>query len=114
MSENEERKESKPFSSLRLEPWEIEAIVQSFRESFGRGEIRLFGSRIDPRRRGGDIDLYVLPRDGAKDLGKTRVDFLVRLKGRIGERQIDLVIDRGSDRPIDRVAKEKGVVLWRD
>ena len=99
--------------SIRLEAVEIEAIVKSFRESFGKGEIRLFGSRIDPTRRGGDIDLHVIPEGSTKDLGPKRVDFLVRLKHRIGERRIDLVVDRGTERPIDSVAKREGVLLWK-
>jgi len=79
---------------------------------FGQGEIRLFGSRVDDARGGGDIDLYVTPDDRA-NLAERRITFLARLKRRIGEQKIDLVIASRTPRPIDRVAHEQGIVLCR-
>ncbi|HSO83521.1 MAG TPA: nucleotidyltransferase domain-containing protein, partial [Thiocapsa sp.] len=46
---------------MRLNPTEIAAIERAARETFApRSTIRLFGSRPDDSRRGGDIDLIDL------------------------------------------------------
>jgi uncharacterized protein len=76
---------------VRLTTQQTQAIITAFLEVFGKGEIRLFGSRVDDSRRGGDIDLYVIPASQDK-LGEARIHFLARLKRRIGEQRIDLVI----------------------
>jgi hypothetical protein len=47
---------------MRLMPQEIAAIDLAARECFApRSMVRLFGSRLDDSRRGGDIDLLVEP-----------------------------------------------------
>lgn len=46
---------------MRLNSQQQEAIVSTFLEVFGKGEIRLFGSRVDDRLHGGDIDLRGSP-----------------------------------------------------
>ncbi len=43
---------------IRLSDWQINAIKRSAEESFGKGtKVILFGSRVYPEKRGGDIDL---------------------------------------------------------
>ena len=97
---------------MRLKKYEIEAIGQTFADVFEHGEIYLFGSRTDDSQRGGDIDLYVHSTFCEK-LAAKKIDFLVEIKSKIGMQKIDLVIDRGSDRLIDKKAKETGVLLWK-
>ena len=96
---------------MRLTESEIRAIQETFLDVFESGEIFLFGSRIDDTKRGGDIDLYISTpyKDG---LVRRKIDFLVKLKRKIGEQKIDVVLDRGQDNPIDRVAKQ-GVLLCK-
>lgn len=96
---------------MRLKEEEIRAIRRSFETTFQGGELYLFGSRVDDSKKGGDIDLYVVPHD-ATELVKKKIAFLVDLKQRIGEQKIDVVIDRRQNRPIDRVARKEGVLLW--
>lgn len=62
--------------------------------------------------RGGDIDLYIIP-DSGDNLASKKVDFQVLLKKAIDEQKIDVVIDRGKNRLIDRIAKTTGVLLCR-
>ena len=95
---------------MRLTPEEIDVIKESFMEVFQEGEIYLFGSRVDDALRGGDIDLYI-QTPPVEDLAEKKVDFLVKLKRRIGERKIDVVIARDETRPIERAALESGVKL---
>ncbi len=95
---------------MRLSSEATSAIQETFLQVFAKGEIYLFGSRVDDSRKGGDIDLYVVADDKAK-LGEKRIEFLTRVKQRIGNQRIDLVVDRGTRRPIDEIAKAEGVLL---
>ena len=97
---------------MRLKESEVEAISKTFVDIFEHGEIYLFGSRTDDTQRGGDIDLYV-HSNSKKQLSSKKVDFLVKLKNKIGFQKVDLVIDRGSDRIIDKKAKETGILIWK-
>ena len=95
---------------MRLTPQQHQAIKKYFLDVFKEGQIYLFGSRVDDRRRGGDIDLYIrTPR--LENLVRKKIDFLVKLKREIGEQKIDVVFDKGLERYIDREAREKGVLL---
>lgn len=93
---------------MRLTQQEIEAIRSSFYEVFKNGRIYLFGSRVDDRQKGGDIDLFVMS-EGA-DLEK-KIDFLVLLKQKIGDQKIDVVISKDRNRLIEQEALTNGVEL---
>jgi AcrR family transcriptional regulator len=101
---------------MRLTAHEVAAIRTTAVAVFGPDAVvRLFGSRIDDARRGGDIDLHVeVPvGDGASDLEDLRFRFVDALHGAIGEQRIDVVV-RTMDaavRPIDAIAYEQGVRL---
>jgi predicted nucleotidyltransferase len=97
---------------MRLDARAVRDIEEIFLQVFEKGELFLFGSRVDDTRKGGDIDLYLVPE--SKDaLGLKRIEFLTRVKRRLGERHIDLVIDRGTERPIDTRAREEGLLLCK-
>lgn len=100
---------------MRLNSGQVEAIKQEARHFFGaQAEVWLFGSRVDDNRRGGDVDLYV--RSGMSDadqLAAARFAFLARIKRRIGDRKIDLVLQcaGGEELPIHQLARQLGVKL---
>jgi predicted nucleotidyltransferase len=100
---------------MRLSAEQIEAIKQETEHFFGtQAEVWLFGSRVDDNRRGGDVDLFV--DSGVSDaaqLAAARFAFLARLKRRIGDRKIDLVLQRkgGEALPIHELARKQGVRL---
>ncbi|MEB3196457.1 MAG: nucleotidyltransferase domain-containing protein [Candidatus Sericytochromatia bacterium] len=97
-------------SAVRLNEQQQQAIVTTFHEVFGEGRVLLFGSRTDDTRKGGDIDLYAQP--AARDaLMEKRVTFLARLKRRIGEQKVDLVIASDPARPIEQAALQQGILL---
>jgi predicted nucleotidyltransferase len=75
-----------------------------------KGELYLFGSRLDDARKGGDIDLYIVI-DNRDRLGEKRIEFLTQIKQHIGDQRIDLVIERGTNRPIDKIAISEGLLL---
>ncbi len=103
------------WASMRLSAAQIEAIKQEAEHYFGsRAEVWLFGSRVDDKQRGGDVDLYV--ESGMRDadqLVRARFAFLAQLKRRIGDGKIDLVLQRegGEVLPIYEIAKQHGVRL---
>ena len=95
---------------MRLTTLQHQAIKRYFLEVFKEGQIYLFGSRVDERKKGGDIDLYIRPAD-TKNLVRKKLDFLIKLKREIGNQKIDVVFDTGLYRAIDRVAMQEGVRL---
>jgi len=95
---------------MRITETEKTSIRDTFQEVFGEGEIYLFGSRVDDTVKGGDIDLFLIPRN-SQDLLEKKLDFLVTLKEKIGDQKIDLVISRDKTRLIEKEAMEKGVKL---
>ncbi len=100
---------------MRLSSAQIEAIKQETEHFFGaQAEVWLFGSRVDDKQRGGDVDLYV--ESGMRDASQivaARFAFLAQLKRRIGDGKIDLVLKRegGEVLPIYEIAKQHGVKL---
>lgn len=100
---------------MRLSTDQIRTIKQEAENFFGSGaEVWLFGSRVDDAQRGGDVDLYVRPAVADPErLASARFAFLARLKRRLGDRKIDLVLQRegGDELPIYTLAREQGVRL---
>jgi len=95
---------------MRLTQKQISSIKSNFQTFFNDGKIYLFGSRVDDSRKGGDIDLYISTQDRRK-LVEKKINFLVGLQREIGEQKIDVVLDYGTNRLIDKRAKETGVLL---
>ncbi len=86
---------------MRLSAGESQAILALLGESLGKdgGELFLFGSRIDDKARGGDIDLLLL-MDGSRMAKKWRAKshlLTAALKMGLGERRIDLSIKTPAD-----------------
>ncbi|MEA2019930.1 MAG: hypothetical protein U9N59_15980 [Campylobacterota bacterium] len=95
---------------MRLNQKQIDAIKTNFNNFFIEGTIYLFGSRIDDDKKGGDIDLYISTKN-RENLAYKKIQFLANLKREIGEQKIDVVLDYGQDRLIDKKAKEEGISL---
>lgn len=95
---------------MRLSTAQQQSILRAARQNFGGdAKVWLFGSRVDDARRGGDVDLYV-EADGPNT-------WLSALRCKIAieeelDLHVDLVVnDRVSDKPIYKIAKDKGVRL---
>lgn len=75
-------------------------------------EPRLFGSRLDDARRGGDIDLVVRTDLPPAEAARRRLDLLADLWRQLGERKIDVVFDDGiTASSIVARARREGVPL---
>ena len=96
---------------MRLTPEEQSQIKTIIAANFGDdAAVWLFGSRVDDNKRGGDVDLYVVPKQ-QDDLFHKRVNCLGRLEDRLLY-PVDLVIhEAGRDLAVYRIAQKTGVRL---
>ncbi|HPO55896.1 MAG TPA: nucleotidyltransferase domain-containing protein [Ignavibacteriaceae bacterium] len=74
---------------MRLKEFEIEAIKSTIKEYDENAELFLFGSRIDDKKRGGDIDVLVI--SNIISLSE-KIKIKIKLYNTIGERKIDIII----------------------
>ena len=101
---------------MRLSPEQRRVLLDSARACFGAGvQVRLFGSRLDERQRGGDIDLLLETelRDPAQIVA-AHCRFLADAYAQLGEQKIDLLIDypgRTNRAPIFERARSQGQLL---
>ncbi|MGE0566265.1 MAG: nucleotidyltransferase domain-containing protein [Gammaproteobacteria bacterium] len=101
---------------MRLTERESQEIRNAVSRHFGAdAAVRVFGSRADDSKRGGDIDLYVeTDMADAERIFRSEMALLVDLNLTLGEQKIDLVVRRRGEPPtlpIHRVAKETGILL---
>ena len=97
---------------MRLPKKTQQEIIRLFSNYFPTGKLYLFGSRVDPNAKGGDIDLLCEIEGDASILLEKRSAFLIALQKKIGEQKIDFVLYRPSeqpDLPIAKIAKSTGV-----
>ncbi|WP_457636433.1 nucleotidyltransferase domain-containing protein [Persephonella sp.] len=85
---------TKELKTIRLTEYELKAIKETAREVFGNeAKVWLFGSRVNPELKGGDIDIYVeIPDYKETDVFKKKIKFLIKLEEQIGEQKIDLIV----------------------
>ena len=82
----------------------------------GGAVVKLFGSRLDDHKKGGDIDLLlILPGEQSmSEIFQIKISFLTALEQKIGEQKVDLLIrHKGNENiPVFKEAMQKGVELW--
>jgi uncharacterized protein len=102
------------YDLMRLTEKQRAEILRTAAEVFGAGAtVTLFGSRVDDTERGGDIDLMITTDADAATARQQKIRFLVKLKQRIGDRRIDVVLRTpdSEDRTIHRIASSEGVMI---
>ena len=97
---------------MRLSAKEIKTIKSCAKAFFGvHARVLLFGSRVDDQKRGGDIDLYIIPETN-KDHYFKKMNFLVALEKSLDEQKIDVVIAKmNNKRLVDKIALMEGIEL---
>ena len=93
---------------MRLSEHETQVITEAVYRVDPGARIWLFGSRVDDKRRGGDIDLAVLSRCIDR---KESHAICHEICDRIGEQKIDLVVAPDRNYPMLARAIETGVPL---
>lgn len=101
---------------MRLSQREIDVIKEAALRHFGAdAEVRLFGSRTDDTKKGGDIDLYVSSSlADAEQAVRAEAAFWSELQARLGDQRIDILVDYPTKqtRPsIYQKAREQGLRL---
>lgn len=64
-----------------------------------RGQLFLFGSRTDDKKKGGDIDLYLLleSQSDVETLKTSKTKISYDIQGLIGEQKIDITINSKNE-----------------
>lgn len=93
---------------MRLTSKEIESIKKVILEIFGESEIRVFGSRLDDSKKGGDIDIFVIPKNRDK-LFEKKIKASAKLENLLFK-PVDIVVHYDFDRMIEKEAL-KGEVI---
>lgn len=98
---------------MRLTADEIAGIKAATREALGENAVvRLFGSRVDDRLRGGDVDLH-FEMDGPPPDYRLRGRLWAALERAVDGRKVDTVFSvRGTvPRGFERIAYRDGIIL---
>ena len=99
---------------MRLSPASTALIRRIVTEQAGSdARVRLFGSRLDDARRGGDIDLLVELDHPVAHPAQLSADIAARCSRRLQGRKVDVVISAPnlSELPIHTHARSRGVLL---
>lgn len=73
---------------MRLTKFESEVIKKTIEKNIKNAEIYLFGSRVDDKKKGGDIDLLIIS-DNDTNLKMLR-KINIELEDELGEQKIDI------------------------
>lgn len=99
---------------MRISHHDCEKLKLAVHDIVGNGaSARVFGSRLDDDRRGGDLDLYVELDTEVANPALIAARIVARAQTYLGERHIDVVLRDPStaELPIHRIARETGIVL---
>ena len=94
---------------MRLTSKEIDIIRNKVETIFSKSVIYLFGSRVYDDKKGGDIDLYIVPQDKQDNFSKK-----LRLKSMLEDllfKPVDIVIAKDETRVIEQEALQYGIKL---
>ena len=93
---------------MRLSATEVQKIKNKVQGIFGESIIYLFGSRLDDTKKGGDIDLYIVPKDN-NNLFKKKLQIKTTLEDTL-YKPVDVVVASDQNRLIEKEAL-KGIIL---
>lgn len=99
---------------MRLDPAAIATIKREVAAALGDdARVRLFGSRLDDARKGGDVDLLVEVDRPIDRAIWTACELEARLIRALGGRKVDVVLAAPNvpEQSIHRVARAEGVLL---
>jgi len=96
---------------MRLSTKDVNIIKTTLQENIGNVKVYLFGSRVDDRKKGGDIDIYVEAEKEVSLYEKMKILSLLETRGI--QRKIDLIIKTPEHQHgmIGQEAVQTGVLL---
>lgn len=93
---------------MRLKPEEVKTIKEAIFSLDPDARVFLFGSRADPSKKGGDIDLLVLSQElDSMDSLKIQKKLFKRLQ----EQKIDVIVASDDSDPFIKIALNNGIEL---
>lgn len=95
---------------MRLSDKERAIIKKSIDTIIGDATVYLFGSRVDDAKKGGDIDLYIIPKI-QHDLFRKKLKLKTFLEDKL-YKPVDIVISKNRQRPIEQEAL-KGIKIQK-
>nr|VFJ56370.1 MAG: Nucleotidyltransferase domain-containing protein [Candidatus Kentron sp. FW] len=99
---------------MRLTERQQKTIRDAAVEIFGsKTKVRLFGSRLDDHKKGGDIDLLVECSSPMENPGLAAARMAAKIQFQLGERKIDILYTWPGHRasPIHEAAGRQGILL---
>jgi len=97
-----------PDFQIRLTQNERQAIIQTILSYDANASIYLYGSRCNPSKKGGDIDIAILSSKIDRSvISKIRL----RLFDLIGDQKIDIISGDLADSAFLKMAIETGILL---
>jgi len=93
---------------MRLSDSEVQKIKTKVQSIFGVAVVYLFGSRVDDTKKGGDIDLYIVPKN-SDDLFRKKMQIKTMLED-ILYKPVDIVIATNQKRLIEKEALQ-GIII---
>ena len=102
----------KNYQNIRLSNKYIETIKALALKFFDSDDVRIFGSRADINKKGGDIDIYI-KTGKSKNILKSKLQFLTEFEKLLGRQKVDLIIEykNSKNKPIFDEAKSTGIRL---
>ncbi len=93
---------------MRLSKEELKLIKKVILQIFGSARVVIFGSRLDKKKKGGDIDIFVIPANKDRLLTKkAKAEFI--LENEL-YKPIDILIHRDFSKKIEQEAL-KGIEI---
>ncbi|MBA3284462.1 MAG: nucleotidyltransferase domain-containing protein [Nitrosopumilus sp.] len=93
---------------MRLKPEEVKIIKDAVAVLDPQAKVFLFGSRVDPEKKGGDIDLLILSQV-LTDIDSLKIHKI--LFEEMEEQKIDILIAADSQDPFVKLALTKSIKL---
>ncbi len=92
---------------MRLKKSEIELIKETIHKYIQDAVIYIFGSRLDDKKRGGDVDIFIVANRKVDLLSKSKIRFFLEEKL---YKPVDLIFHTDYEREIEKEAL-KGVKI---
>lgn len=99
----------KTQQKIRLNENYIRTIKLLAKKYFNSDNVRIFGSRADMNKKGGDIDIYI-HTNKKNNILQSKITFLREFEMILGEQKVDLIVQSGTeDKKIFKIARNEGV-----
>ncbi|MBZ0200490.1 MAG: hypothetical protein K8H86_11525, partial [Ignavibacteriaceae bacterium] len=82
----------KHYKNIRLSDDYLITIKSLALKYFDSTDVRIFGSRTDINKKGGDIDIYIKTKK-SKEILNSKLGFLKEFQKKFGFQKIDLVVE---------------------